>query len=360
MTIVLNWGILGAGNISASFVHDLVLNNKENKSGIRHIIRSIGTSSLSKGTKFVEDNKIVGNNFDIIPEVQGYDSFYKNDKIDIVYVGTPHPFHKDQVKLALTNDKHVLCEKPITMNGNELEELVALAKEKNKFLMEAVWTRFFPLIQTLKEYIFEKKVLGKLNRLFVDYAADASLENLPETSRLRDINLGGGTLLDIGIYTLTYGRILLDNKIGDEHTDFDLKSFMTIDPVDKVDYTSTVIIKYKNGTQGILTCSNYTDGRTPFARLEGSKGSVEISGENCGMSACPKKFKISFKDNSPPIEYEESSSYIGFIHEANAVARDIAEGKLENHIMPLDESKLVMSMLDRTRKENDFKYPQDV
>lgn len=357
MSITLNWGILGAGNISSQFVHDLCLNNTKENCEVKHIVRSIGTSSSSKGKSFVESNGInETNNEGVLPSVEHYDEFFSNKHIDVVYIGTPHPLHKDQVIQALENDKHVLCEKPFTINSKDAKEIIDLAKKKNKFLMEAVWTRFFPSVTLLKKYIFEDNILGKVNRLFVDFAYDADIENLPSSSRVRDINLGGGALLDIGIYSITYGRILLDEKVGANASGFDVKSFLTLDPIDKVDYTSSILMKYHDGKQGILTCSNYTDGQEPFLRLEGSKGTLEMWASN---PACPKKFKISFKDGREPIEYEDRSGYNGFIYEANSVAKDINSGNTENCIMPHDETLLVMGLMDLIRKENGLVYPED-
>lgn len=355
MKSTLNWGILGAGNISSQFVYDLCLNNVKENEGVRHIIRSIGSSSLAKGKTFVDSNKIsTENNEGIVPAIQNYDEFFANDQIDVVYIGTPHPLHKAQVQKALESNKHVLCEKPFTINANDAKELVELAKQKNRFLMEAVWTRFFPSVTLLKKYIFEEKLLGKVNRLFADFAYDADLQNLPASSRLRDIKLGGGSLLDIGIYSITYGRLFLDEKVGVEANKFEIKSFLTLDPIDKVDYTSSILIKYVDGKQGILTCSNYTDGQEPFLRLEGSEGTLEIWASN---PACPKKFKISFKNNRDPIEYEDKSGYNGFIYEANAVAESIHNNKIENEIMPLSETLTVMKLMDQIREENGLVYP---
>lgn len=355
MKSTLNWGILGAGNISSQFVYDLCLNNVKENEGVKHIIRSIGSSSLAKGKTFVDSNKIsTENNEGIVPAIQNYDEFFANDQIDVVYIGTPHPLHKAQVQKALENNKHVLCEKPFTINANDAKELVELAKQKNRFLMEAVWTRFFPSVTLLKKYIFEEKLLGKVNRLFADFAYDADLQNLPASSRLRDIKLGGGSLLDIGIYSITYGRLFLDEKVGVEANKFEIKSFLTLDPIDKVDYTSSILIKYVDGKQGILTCSNYTDGQEPFLRLEGSEGTLEIWASN---PACPKKFKISFKNNRDPIEYEDKSGYNGFIYEANAVAESILNNKIENEIMPLSETLTVMKLMDQIREENGLVYP---
>lgn len=353
----INWGILGAGNISSQFVHDLAVNNSDANSEIKHIVQSIGSSSEAKGSQFVAQNITPEQNHGVKAVSQSYDEFFANPLVDVVYIGTPHTVHKEQVIRALENDKHVLVEKPMTVNAKDARELFDLAKAKGKFLMEAVWTRFFPSVQLIRKYIFEDKVLGDVHKLNADFSMDMGISSLPTSSRARDINLGAGATLDIGIYSVTYGRILLDDKIGKQATKFQTKSFLTIDLTDKVDHISTIIIQYENGKQGILTSSNLTNGPTSFVRLEGTKGCLEMWSDN---PARPKNFKITFFDESKPaIVFEEKNDYNGFIYEANAVAKDIAAGKLESDVVPPAESLLVMDIMDKARFENGLKYPQD-
>jgi len=249
--------------------------------------------------------------------------------------------------------------KPFTINKSEAEFLFKLAKQKKLFLMEAVWTRFFPSIKELQKKLFQDQIIGDIHRLICDFSFKLDFDTTPETSRLRDIKLGGGALLDVGIYSITYGRILLDDKVGDNRTPFDVKSFITLDPKDKVDYNTSFLFKYKNGRQALLSCGLYVNGPKgshPFARIEGTKGFVNLFAKN---NACPKKWIITFDDGSKPIEYEDTTGYHGFIHEANAVAEDIAAGRLENSTLPAAETLLTMGIMDDARKEVDFVYPNE-
>lgn len=353
----IHWGILGAGNISAYFAHDLLVSNGDQSSEIAHIIESIGSSSLAKGLDFISKNSIIPEkNHGVSPVTQNYDDFFANPAIDVVYIGTPHTVHKEQVIRALENDKHVLVEKPMTVNAKDAKELFDLAKKKGKFFMEGVWTRFFPSVQLLHKYIFEDQILGDVHKLYADFSMNFGIPDLPASSRTRDINLGAGATLDIGIYAVTYGRILLDDKVGVNATKFNTKSFLSIDPTDKVDHMSTIIIQYENGKQGILTSSNLTKGPESFVRLEGTKGYLEMWSFN---PACPKNFKITFFDDREPIVFEEKNDYHGFIYEANAVAKDILAGKIESDVVPHAESLLVMEIMDKARHDNGFYYPQD-
>lgn len=352
--ITLNWGILGAGNISGQFVHDLLLNNLENKE-IKHVVRTIGCSSVEKGNGFIKDNNIVeDNNEGIVPVVESYEQFYKNKDINVVYIGTPHVFHKEQVIECLNNGLHVLCEKPMTINCKQSTEIFELAKSKNLFLMEAVWTRFLPIVNQIKSVI-DSKEIGDVFRLFADFAFNGELDSTPKESRVRNKHLGAGALLDIGIYSITYGRILLDDKLGEDHTPFQLRSLVSVDETDHVDYNTTAIIKYDSGKHGILTCSNYGDSIKPFARVEATAGYIEIFAEN---PARPRLFKVHYKDGQVK-EFKDDTPYNGFIYEANAVAKDIAANKTENDVVPPAETLLVMEMMDKIRYENDFKYPME-
>lgn len=348
----LKWGILGAGNISGQFTHDLLLSNTLGEN--THIVASIGSSLVEKGDQFIRRcNIALRNNQGYTAKAQNYQDFFANPDVQVVYIGTPHTFHKDQILQALHHGKHVVCEKPFTVTGAEAKEVFSIAEKKQLLVMEAVWTRFFPAIAAAKGLIFQGKVLGDVHRLSADFSMNADIYNISPSSRARDIALAAGATLDIGIYPLTYGRILLDELYGDESA-FEAKSFLSLDPVDGVDHLSTILLKYKNGKQAVLTSSNYVDGPSPYLRLEGTKGYLEMFGDN---PARARKFRVVFKDGEPPFEYEEHNEYIGFIHEANAAARAIEDGKKEADLIPWRETQLVMDTMDKVRWENNLYYP---
>lgn len=350
--MTVKWGILGAGNISGQFAHDLVLSNKLGEK--THVIASIGSSLTDKGQKFIEKNEITPEtNQDYEVKAEKYDDFFNNPDVEVVYVGTPHTFHKEQVLQALQHNKHVVCEKPFTVTAAEAREVFAVAEKKNLLVMEAVWTRFFPAIAKIKDLIFNQKALGDVHRLSADFSMNADIYNIPASSRARDISLAAGATLDIGIYPLTYGRVLLDETLGDAET-FEVKSFLSLDPIDGVDHNSTILLRYKDGKQAVLTSSNYTDGPNPFLRLEGTKGILEMSSEN---PARARKFKVVFNDGRESIEFSEDNDYIGFIHEANAAAQTIAAGKKEADLIPWKETLLVMDTMDKVRWESGLYYP---
>lgn len=354
----INWGIVSAGNIANQFVHDLKFNNTSLEKKFTHKVVSIGSSSIEKGEKWILDNELTSeNNGGVTPKVELYSSFYSNPDINVVYVASPHHAHKSQVFECLNNGKHVLVEKPITLNRKDALDIFELAKKKNLFVMEAVWTRFFPCLLELKKLVYKDKILGDISRLFVDFCYDANVANLPSSHRVRDRKIGAGALLDIGIYAMTYARVLLDEKIGKSHSEFDIKSFLNLDPVDKVDHYGSALINYADGKLAILSWSEYTPVKKPYASLEGTLGHAEFYGEN---PACPQKIIVKLNDPSKDdIVLKLDKNYNGFIYEANAVAEDILDGKLQNDICPHDESLLVMGMMDEIRATANFKYPHE-
>lgn len=351
-----NWGILGAGNIAGQFTRDLVRNNTDSNRKFVHVVVAIGSLSVEKGRQFAKENGIVGEgNGGVDPKIESYDELYADPNVDVVYVATPHVFHKEQVTKALLAGKNVLCEKPVTVNHKDAAELVELAKKQGKFFMEAVWTRFFPAVAALRKAVFDDEVIGKVNRLFSDFAYNGDVDQLPTLSRVRDINLGAGSLLDIGIYLLTWARLLLDKNVGASHTPFSVVLSMFLDPTDGVDHKAAFILQYQNGAQGILTSLELSDGPLPFARLEGSNGHIEIYAKN---PAAPEKYIIHFRDGTSTV-CDFSSAYSGFIHEANAVAEDIQLGRTESSVVPHAETLLVMKTMDSIRQSAGLVYPQD-
>ncbi|UZP46124.1 hypothetical protein NXS19_013936 [Fusarium pseudograminearum] len=208
----LRWGIVGTGMISSWFIADLTIDRKDAKA--THIIQAIGSSSVEKGKKFVKEHLP---NASKPPTIYGsYQEAYQDPEVDIIYIGTPHGFHKKNCLDAISHGKNVLCEKAFTLNAKEAREVFEAAKEKGVFIMEAMWTRFFPLVKTIQKLVHEDKVIGDVARLFADFAMDQHIESLAPEHRLRDLSLGAGSLLDIGIYSLTWGLVGLDSGVGEE------------------------------------------------------------------------------------------------------------------------------------------------
>ena len=352
-----------------------------------HIISAIGSSSLNKARAFAEECLASAPE---PPTCHGsYDEVYNSPSVDIIYIATPHAFHLQNCLSAIASGKHVLCEKPIALNAQQAHQIMTAARSKSLFVMEGMWTRFFPLVHKLQKLLHEDKKIGDVRRVFCDFGLDMPLSSLPKTSRLKDVSLGAGSLLDIGIYALTWGLLAmqspldhhnqLDNDRKDEEIDWkkSLKVFSAQTLEDGVEVaTSMILFHPQSGKQGILTSSLMHKTDDTFCRIEGSLGTILVSGDTASMPSAitirmkatgagkdlgDKKAKLDRGGNMDEtiLTFEESNGGKGFYYEADAVAVDISNGRLESETMPLGESLGVLEIMDRVRKDGGAKFPQD-
>ncbi|KAH8661393.1 hypothetical protein BGZ60DRAFT_471377 [Tricladium varicosporioides] len=345
----IKWGILGTGWVSTNFAKDLMLTRPN--APINHTISALGTSSLKKGSEFLQ--AIIPSHKPQPKIYEDYSSVYSDPDVDIVYVGTPHSLHLENCLAAIEKGKHVLCEKPLAINEKQSKVIVDAAREKGVFLMEAVWTRFFPLIRELNELLHSKKIIGDISRMFCDFGLNFNMTSLPSTSRLKNRDLGAGALLDMGIYPLMFANICMDGKVGHEAD----KTIVTadMDVRDGIDYSDAVIIRYPFTNRiAILTASLLVKSPEEFCRIEGSKGSVIISGPGTSV---PNKFTVVVEGVRTEYKYEHEG--MGFWFEADAVALDILAGKKENDVVPWAESLRMMGLMDEIRRAGGVTYPQD-
>lgn len=347
----LRWGIIGAGSISGKFVGDLEI-DRNSYAKANHQIVAIGSSSVSKAEQFISKNIKINK-----PKAYGtYAELFADPNVDIVYIGTPHPFHKKPALDAINAGKHVLCEKPMTLNYGDTKELIEAAQKKKVFLMEAVWTRFFPIVETFKDLVHNQKIVGDVHRAFIDFAIK-DFDELPSQHRLKDINLGGGALLDIGIYSITWARLGLDPNVGERALKTSVVSSQVL--VNGVDAITSAIISYpETRSQAILSSSLWGNPSREIIRVEGKLGKVTVFGK---FASCPTKIIVTFYDTSKQeIVIEPHKDGFGYHYEADAVAIDIANGKLQNeNIMPWSETLLMFKIMDQIRKENGLIYPQE-
>ena len=302
-----------------------------------------------------------------LPSTYGtYAEVYSDPDVDIVYIGTPHAFHKKNCLDAIAAGKHVLCEKAFTITAKETREVLAAAKANGVFIMEAMWTRFTPLVLELQKMLHEEKVIGNVRRTFCDFAMEMSIASLGPESRLKNPALGAGSLLDIGIYSLTWGLLSLDPNVGERASKPKIEAVQSLS--DGVDMASSILIHYPStGRQGILTSSTEVKTEPVFCRIEGTKGTIAIQGVGASL---PSSFTIYLKkadvtardvldEESKGKTYSFPSVGRGFFWEADAVAVDIAAGRKESAIMPHAESLRVMEMLDGIRRQGGATFPQD-
>jgi len=249
MSKIYRWGILGAGRIADKFCTAI------NFSAASKVYAVASTNDI-KGKQFAEKFQapIVYNN---------YQSLVEDENVDVVYIATPHPFHYEQALLCLNTGKPVLCEKPLSMNFHQSNSMIALAQKNQLFLMEAMWTACMPFMHKIKE-IIQAGLIGDVQ--FVQ-AALCFKAPLDFEDRLYNKALGGGSVLDVGVYVISFATILLGKPQS-------IKSFKKIAVTD-VDETANIILEYANGTQAHLLCSIGMD--VPMeASIIGTKGSIEI------------------------------------------------------------------------------------
>lgn len=361
MVYSVKWGILATGSIAEAFANDLLVDpTTRGLHDIKHEVVAVGSSSqVEKAKEFIKKigapatTAAYGN----------YDDLVKDPNVDVIYVATPHTFHYENTKSALEAGKHVLCEKPFTINAAQLKHLRDIAKAKNLFLMEAVWTRYFPLVLDLQKQLFENKIIGKIHRVYSDLGVDFDVENAPSTSRMIDPALGGGALLDLGIYALTW--VFLINYADPDNKRQAPKFSGNIIKLARtgVDEHTAITFAFERGkTMAIATTSmSSPSNHDACVRIEGSEGVVTVQWATYQpASYTVQKFIKTGNDKklSPgDVRKFKIPGGRGMFYEADEVARCLKAGKLESDRMSLDESILITSIMDKVRYDNDFRYP---
>ena len=234
------------------------------------MIQAIGTSSIEKGEAFA--SKYLSKQA-VQPAIYGsYDECYADPHVDCVYIGTPHSFHHRDCLAAIAAGKNILCEKAFTLNAREAREVLDAAREKGVYIAEAMKLRHRPLCLQLMKMLHEQKTIGDVFRMRSDFGLLVDIPSLPASSRYKDIKLGAGTLLDIGIYPLTWAMMALDPKTpGDSETPklVAAQSFQ-----DGIEVGTSVVLKYEStGAQGIVTSTTMANGDPHIiARMMGRMG----------------------------------------------------------------------------------------
>ncbi|OXM70334.1 Gfo/Idh/MocA family protein [Amycolatopsis vastitatis] len=308
----LRWGIMGTGLIAGAFAEDLKLTD----SGV---VTAVGSRAAESAERFADQHRV--------PTRHGsYEALANDPDVDIVYVATPHPLHHGNARLALEAGKPVLVEKPFTMNAEEARDLVDLARGKNLFLMEAMWTRFLPHIRHVRELL---PSLGRMVTVAADhgqwFAEDAAF-------RLFAPELGGGALLDLGIYPVSFASMVLGTP--------DRVAAMATPAFTGVDAQMSMLFGYPGGAQAVLTCTLSALSPTT-ASIVGTDGRIEID----GPFYAPASFTFVPREGEPS-RHEYRDEGRGLRHQADEVARLLAAGETESSLMPLGETVSIMTTMD--------------
>jgi predicted dehydrogenase len=326
--VVTRWGVIGTGGIAGSFVTDLGL--------------LPDTEVVAVGSRSQDSADAFGDEFDIARRHPSYQNLVDDPDVDVVYVSTPHPWHFPAAMLAIQAGKAVLCEKPFTLNAREGEELIAAARRHGVFLMEAMWTRFLPNMVRIRE-LLAGDTLGDIRTVQADHGQWFRHD---PGHRLLNPDLGGGALLDLGIYPVSFASMVLASPSA--------VTAISTPASTGVDAQTSMLLAYEGGAHAVLTTT--LEARSPNrATIVGTLARIEID----AVWYRPTTFTVAALDGTVIERYDEAHEGGGLRHQAAEVARCLADGRLESAVMPLDETLSVMRTLDEVRRQIGLVYPSE-
>jgi predicted dehydrogenase len=327
MADVIQWGILGAGRIARKFASSL---------------RELPDARLAAvGSRSPERARTLADEFGVPGRHDSYEALVQNPGVDVIYVATRHPSHLEAMQLALQAGKPVLCEKPFTVNAAEAGQAIALARARRLFLMEAMWTRFFPVLDRLDDMLAQGRI-GELRLLQGDFGFFNDWQ--PE-GRILNRALGGGALLDVGVYLVSLSSRFFGPPVR--------MASQAVIGTTGVDESCGLVLEHGQGRLSVLTAAIRTDTRKD-AVLYGTEGRIEIHTPFWKPSVLTLTTRAGREER-----IEMPYSNFGYQFEAAHVMGCIREGKTESPVMPLDETLSILRTLDAMRASWGLRYPSD-
>ncbi|MBT2380141.1 Gfo/Idh/MocA family oxidoreductase [Streptomyces sp. ISL-111] len=330
MIRTVRWGVLATGGIAATFTADVqALPGAE--------VVAVASRTEASARAFAERHGIA----------RAYGSWAElvaDDAVDVVYVATPHSAHHAAAALALRAGKHVLCEKAFTLNSREAKELVALARDRGLFLMEAMWTYLNPVVRRLTELVRDGAI-GEIRTVQADFGFAG---DLAPGHRLRDPDLGGGALLDLGVYPVSFAHLLLGEPDR-------IQADALLSP-EGVDLNTGMLLGWESGATALLSCSIV--GHHPTAAtVIGTAGRIDLPRDFFH----PDHFVLhrSGKEPETVASGPGPKGLSGMQYEAAEVMRAVRAGETESPLVPLEGSLAVMRTLDAVRGRIGVRYPAD-
>ncbi|MHC4076553.1 MAG: Gfo/Idh/MocA family protein [Planctomycetota bacterium] len=322
----IGWGILGTGKIAAKFTR-----------GLRFITDG---RVAAVGSRSAERAKVFAKKFNVPNSHGSYEQLVNDPGVDAVYVATAHPFHMENTILALKAGKAVLCEKPFAVNAGQARAMIETARSEKKFLMEAMWTRFIPLVVELRGWL-SSGLIGQVRMMRAEFGFRFALK--PQ-SRILNAELAGGALLDVGIYPLSFASMIFGGKP---------QKVSAISHIGStgVDEQSAVILRYDQGQLACFTCAVRTE-TSKEALIYGTEGSIRLA----KRFFCPTRATIS-TGRWWPRRIRRPIKGDGMHYQVLDVHNCLKAGKLESDIMPLDESLEILETADEIRRQCGLKYP---
>ncbi|MEU0254998.1 Gfo/Idh/MocA family oxidoreductase [Streptomyces sp. NPDC006184] len=330
------WGILATGGIAAAFAADLVAASGDGSAA------GPAPELVAVASRRPESARAFADRFGVARAYGDWESLAADEDVDVVYVATPHTAHRAAAGLCLAAGRNVLCEKPFTLNLREAEELVALAREHDRFLMEAMWMYCNPLVRRLKSLV-DDGAIGEVRTVQADFGLAGPFA---ADHRLRDPALGGGALLDLGVYPVSFAQLLLGEPDG-------VTASAVLSP-EGVDLQTGAVLSWDGGALASLHCS--IDGATAAtASVTGSRGRIDVPS---GFFH-PDRFVL-HRDGRDPEEFAADPAdgpRDSMRHEAWEVMRALRAGEKESPLVPLEGTLAVMRTLDAVRERTGVRYP---
>lgn len=323
----IRWGILGTGRVAAEFAASLL---------------SLEDAELvAVGSRREDTAKLFAARFNISRTYGSYEALVADPQIDVVYIATPPAMHAANCLLSIEAGKPVLCEKPFTLNAREADAVIAAARQRGVFLMEAMWTRFVPAIVKLRD-LLDQAVIGEPQIMI---AGGAFIPDFDPEFYLFNRELGGGVLLDAGVYLISLASMVFGapstvlgvGVLGDSG----------------VDEHDSIILGHASGTIANLYVSLRAR-RAPDALLLGSNGKIYLH----PPIFCPGALTISIADSADET-LSLASQGSGYQYQAAEVMRCLRAGKLDSDIMPLAETRQIMQTMDSVRAQIGLSYPDE-
>ncbi|ORY00970.1 hypothetical protein BCR34DRAFT_102088 [Clohesyomyces aquaticus] len=383
------WGILATGGIAQTFTKDLLVDPKtRGVENIKHtVVAAASSSSRPRAEQFLKD---VGAPSDA-KAYGSYEDLVKDSDIDIIYVATPHSHHYQNAMLCLENGKNVLCEKAFTVNAAQAQALADKAKEQNLFLMEAVWTRYFPLSIYVRDLITSGRI-GPVARVLSDNSMALNPEESFSDGKHRMVNpdLAGGALLDLGIYSLTwvFQTLYLTQPEDSRKPPKVLAAMKGYAATGAADEMTTIVLSFPRSAEAggdahaVATTSLRVattpggNGDAPGIRIQGPKGEIQVF----PPAFRPTHTKLILSDGTVEEKHfaqpgpgkgsgwkngfgggsnAEGEGH-GMFWEADEAATAFVDGRKEGKYESLAESILIMGVMDEARRQGGLKYPEHI
>ena len=327
MSKIVRFGILGPGRIANRFA-----------SAFQYVpeakVYAIASHDASRALEFALTHNVE-------KQYTAYEDLLNDPLVDVVYIATPHPFHFEQTMLCLEQKKPVLCEKPLAMNFRQVSEMVSASQRGQTFLMEGMWSRFFPVIHKTLE-LLNAGAIGDVKFLHADFgfAAPVNLEG-----RVYKLTLGGGAQLDVGVYPMFLALLMLGKPDG-------IKSYSQLASTG-ADTSTSALFHYSNGAMAHIFSSIVTDS-VKDAHIMGTLGRITI------QSPWHKSQLVSLRLNSgESTDFAYPHSGNGFEFQIREVAHCVAEKKIESEQMPHRLSLMMAEVSDEIRRQGGIRYRED-